>query len=288
MLAKLGEAFDSDKFLYEVKWDGTRTLAFIESGNHRLINRRGNSTVDRYPELAFLQKLPRGTVLDGEIVVLKNGQPDFGSLLSREQVQSPLKIHFLSRSLPATYIVFDLLYESYCPIMDLTLEERRDRLSKLIKRHGKDQLVFSEGFIGKGTALFAETNRRGLEGVVAKRLGSIYHPGARNGAWIKFKKKTTTLCAVIGFLLSDRNEIRSLLVATEVNGELRYIGRVGTGIDRDVRDRLKRRLNFSDRPIVPCRAKGRWIPPGVFCKVSYLEATESGELRAPVLEELYV
>ena len=108
MLPKLGQAFDSDRFLYEVKWDGTRTLAFIEHGTYRLLNRRRQSTADRYPELEFLAHLPSGTVLDGEIVVLKDGQPDFASLLTRELLQSPLKIQLRSRFEPATFIVFAL------------------------------------------------------------------------------------------------------------------------------------------------------------------------------------
>jgi ATP-dependent DNA ligase len=183
MLPKLGQAFDSDRFLYEVKWDGTRTLAYIERGADRLVNRRRHNTIDRYPEFGFLSRLPSGTVLDGEIVVLKDGQPDFAALVVRELLQSPFKIQLRSGFQRATYIVFDLLYLSHRSLMSLPLEERRAQLARLVQRHPHERLIFSEGFVGQGVALFQEICRRGLEGVVAKRLGSEYRPGARNGAW---------------------------------------------------------------------------------------------------------
>ena len=100
MQAKLGTAFDSDKHLFEIKWDGTRAFCFIEKGSHRLVNRRRIDMTDRYPEFAFLSELPSGTVLDGEMIVLKNGKPDFPSLLSRDQSRSPLKTRTSSAARP--------------------------------------------------------------------------------------------------------------------------------------------------------------------------------------------
>src|SRR6516225_2958651 len=92
MLAKLGKPFDSENYSFEIKWDGTRTLAFIERDRYRLVNRRHIQITERYPEFAFLQKLPAGTVLDGEMVVLSGGKSDFHRLQAREQAQQPLKI----------------------------------------------------------------------------------------------------------------------------------------------------------------------------------------------------
>src|ERR1700694_2743776 len=91
MLAKPGKPFDSDQYLYEVKWDGTRTLAFMEQSRHRLVNRRQVDMTDRYPEFAFLAGLPPGTVLDGEVVVLREGKPDFALLESREHSRNALR-----------------------------------------------------------------------------------------------------------------------------------------------------------------------------------------------------
>jgi ATP-dependent DNA ligase len=103
MLAKPGTAFDSDEHLFEVKWDGTRTLAFIEHGGYRLLNRRQIAMTARYSEFAGLAKFPDGSVLDGETIVFRDGKPDFGLLQSREQARSPLKVKSLARTMPASY-----------------------------------------------------------------------------------------------------------------------------------------------------------------------------------------
>ncbi len=189
MLAQPGVPFDSPEHLFEVKWNGTRVLAFIDQSGNRLVNRHRVDVTDRYPELGFLANLPAGIVLDGEIVVLRQGKPDFGLLLSRNQTRAPLKIRSLARILPATYVVFDLLYHRFESLLALPLGTRRKRLEKLIWRDAHPRLVFSQGVVGPGKALFAEVCRLGLEGVMAKRLASRYRPGRRTNAWIKIKPK---------------------------------------------------------------------------------------------------
>src|SRR5216683_3760882 len=189
MLAKPGAPFDSPEHLFEIKWDGTRVLAFVDSHNYRLVNRHRADVTDRYPELGFWGALPPGTVLDGEVVVLQNGKPSFGLLLSRNQARAPFKIQSLARMLPATYIVFDLLYERFESLLALPLGRRRERLEKLMQRHAHPRLVFSQGVVGPGKAFFAEVCGQGLEGVMAKCLASRYRPGRRTDAWIKIKPR---------------------------------------------------------------------------------------------------
>src|SRR6266702_2221179 len=133
MLAKRGAPFDSQEHLFELKWDGTRVLAFVDSRGYRLVNRHRADVTDRYPELGFLNDLPAGIVLDGEVVVLRQGKPDFGLLLSRNQTRGSLKIQSLARTLPDTYVVFDLLYARYASLLAQPLGKRRKRLEKLIQ-----------------------------------------------------------------------------------------------------------------------------------------------------------
>ena len=187
MLAKPGKPFDSDDFLFEIKWDGTRMLAYSDRHGYRLVNRHGHERTGQYPELELLRKFPPGTILDGEMVVLVNGKPDFGKLLSREQTCASLKIRMLARALPATYVAFDLLYARYEPLLDQPLEKRRARLRKLLEGQALSSVVLSEGVVGQGRAFFEQVCRYGLEGVVAKRLESRYLPGKRAGDWIKIK-----------------------------------------------------------------------------------------------------
>lgn len=289
MLAKPGTAFDSDEHLFEVKWDGTRTLAFIEGGTYRLLNRRQIDMTGRYPEFAGLAGFPDGTVLDGETIVFRDGRPDFGSLQSREQARSPLKIGSLARTMPATYIVFDLLYERFRCTMDLPLVERRRRLERLLSSVGLPQLILSKGIIGPGRAFFQETCQQGLEGVIAKRLQSRYLPGKRTDAWLKIKRQMELHCAIIGFLPVGSDDFKSLIIAAEEGGKLICVGKVGTGFNAAMRKRLNRLLwvRLRDKPLVAGKQKGKWIEPGLYCRVVCMERTAGGELRAPAFKELF-
>jgi DNA ligase D-like protein (predicted ligase) len=290
MLAKPGAAFDSDQYLFEVKWDGTRGLAFIEGGGYRLLNRRRIDMTARYPEFGFLAGLPPGTVLDGEVIVLHDGKPDFSRLQSREHTRAPLRVRTLARTMPATFVVFDQLYEAFHSIMDLPLEERRERLRKLVRACREPLLVLSEGVVGSGTAYFAEVHARGLEGMIAKRRGSRYLPGKRTDAWLKIKRGEQAYCAVIGFVPRGRDDFKSLILATADGGALRYAGKVGSGFDAASRRRVWELLRSRrrDKPLVPSKTRGTWVEPGIYCTVKYLERTQGGEFRAPVFESLHV
>src|SRR5439155_361942 len=181
-----------------------RVLTFVEDDLHRMMNRRRIDLTHRYPEFAFLGTLPPGTVLDGEMIVLKDGRPDFGSLQSREQARTPMRIRSLSRHSAATYVVFDQLYEDFEPLMARPLHERREHLARLVKAVNNPRLQLSEGIVGGGKAFFEQAVKHNLEGVVAKRLGSRYLPGQRTQAWFKIKRQGELLCAIIGFLPRHR------------------------------------------------------------------------------------
>ena len=292
MLARPGEPFDSGEYLFEVKWDGTRAIAFVESGVAplRLVNRRRRDMTWRYPELAFLANLPAGTVLDGEIVCLdKDGQPDFQALQSREQVHTQRKAAHSAMACPATYVVFDQLYDRFESVMDLSCGERRERLRMLVAATANPRLVMSEGVTGDGVAYFEKVTGEGLEGVVAKRLNSRYEPGKRTGAWVKIKKCQTLHCVVIGFVPEGKDDFGSLVVAAQDDGgELRCVGRVGSGFDRRLRQQINDYLwsHLRDKPVVPNREKGLWVEPGLYCTVRCMEFTADGHFRAPVFVEV--
>lgn len=284
MLAKPGQPFDSDDYFFEVKWDGTRVICFIEDAGYRLVNRRRADLTPRYPEFDTLRELPAGTVLDGEVVLLKGGKPDFHLLMSREQARATIKIRALSKHLPATYIVFDILYDAGRPVMDRPFAERRRLLEERLKKWKQSRLLLSEGVAGKGKELFRAVAEQGLEGVVAKRLGSRYLPGERSDSWIKIKRSLTLTCLVIGFLPEGKDDFRSLILAAEEDGQLQCVGKVGTGFDQAMRDRVNEwlRAHPRNKPLVQCKDKGRWVEPGLFCQVTCLERTPGRELRMPV------
>jgi DNA ligase D-like protein (predicted ligase) len=285
MLCRIGKPFDSPQHLFECKWDGVRALAFVEQDSLRLHSRHRRDLATRYPELAGLGTLPAGTLLDGELVVLRaDGSPDFPAILRRENARQRARVAKLAQELPVVYVVFDLLYRSYEPLLEQPLHARRGRLQELVERAGNPRLVLSQGVVGQGLQLFAAVRERGLEGVIAKRLDSRYRPGERTDAWQKIKPVQVVHCAILGYEEDVQGGLKSLVIATDVDGELRCVGRVGSGLSVADRERLWPLLQARRRstPWLAADVPGIWVEPGLYCQVSFLERTASGSLRAPV------
>ena len=292
MLARPASPFDSDKHLFEIKWDGTRVLCFVEKGGFRLMNRRRRDTTHRYPDLECLASLPPGTVLDGEIVVLRgDGTPDFAALQARDQCESPRRIKAAARVRPATFIVFDQLYRRYAQVMSEPLIRRREGARSAVACCGSPRVVMSEGVTGAGNAYFDAVVGRGLEGVVAKQLDSRYLPGKRTDCWLKIKRHETMAAVVIGFIpAEDRpRDFRALIVAVEEDGTLKSVGKVGSGFTDAVRDQINRFLwaNVRTKSVVACRERGTWVEPRLYCTIRCMERTPGGQLRAPVFGGLH-
>ncbi|HVQ24793.1 MAG TPA: DNA ligase, partial [Planctomycetota bacterium] len=273
--------------LFEIKWDGIRALTFVEGGELRALSRNRQALTPAFPELAPLLRLPSGTLLDGELVVLEGGRPSFSRSLERMQAKAKLRVDALARSSPAQYVVFDLLYLAGDALITRPLHERRARLQELLGGLAEARIVFSDGVIGPGRAFFEEARTRGLEGIVAKERDGAYLPGKRTRSWIKVKTTRTVPCAILGWVPDERGELTSLIVALEEDGRLVSVGRVGSGLTEALRARLLElcRARATDEPFVACTEEGRWVEPGLYCSVSFLERTRNG-LRAPVFVEL--
>ena len=291
MLAVLVEPFESDRHLYEIKWDGFRSLAFVDGKGVRLAGRRRTDFTARFPELARpLARLPRGTVLDGEIVHLTAGRPDFHALLKRERAWSgSAKPPDVRHHAPVTFVAFDVLYDRYAAVMSEPLSTRRDRLAAVIAKAAGPRLALSDGHVGGGLALFEHAVGLGLEGVVAKRLDGPYEPGARSGSWAKFKPRRSLVCAILGYQRNTTGGIKSLILAADVDGEPRFVGQCGSGLTEAAHDEVLARSDKlgSRQPALPVKVPAaRWLRPGLLCRVSFAEWTNDGKLRQPVFESL--
>jgi DNA ligase D-like protein (predicted ligase) len=283
MLATPGEPFDSDEYLFEIKWDGFRAVCYVENGSYRLLGRRKTDFTARFPELSPLKKLRPGSIIDGELVAMINGKPDFPTLLTRSGEQSPSRKHP-----PATFVAFDLLYDGYESICSRPCQERRERLSQCLPAD-EPRIVMSRSIVGDGIAYFEQIQAMGLEGMVAKRRSGRYEPGKRSPSWIKCKASRQMLCAIIGYEASEERILKSLIIAAPVEGELRWVGQVGSGISEEMHGRLLKLLKpiVCKKPIVSCTIKGVWVEPALYCRVSFLEWTAGGKLRGPVFEALH-
>ncbi len=281
MLARLSEPRDLPMYRCEIKWDGFRALCFVEDGGYRLVGRQKTDFTSRFPKLGGLAALPRGTVLDGEIVMFTGGKPNFTALLNRRGK---------SKAGQLRYVAFDLLYSKFRPIMKCPYEERRAELEPLIAAFDDPILMMSKALAGSTLKVFEKVSELGLEGIVAKRVDSVYEPGERSGAWLKFKKRQDVVCSMIGYEPSAERGFKSLILAAEVEGTIQFVGQVGSGIDSAMHAQLLSMFSGRERsrPVVPCPVRGRWLEPGLFCTVSFLEWTPDQRLRSPVFEKLHV
>ncbi len=283
-------AEDAD-WSYEFKWDGVRALVRAEGGRITLFSRRGDDITGIYPELRALgeQLGSMQAWLDGEIVALRGGKPSFAALQSRMNA-SAQKARRLSQRTPVTYLVFDLLHLDGHPCVDLPYRQRRQLLERL-DIEGEHWRT-PPGFPGDGRVVAEAAAEQGLEGVVAKRLDSVYLPGERSADWLKITELLTTE-VVIGGWRQGRGRrsdtFGSLLLGVPTEGPLQYVGQVGTGFDENALHTLAPKLRRMERRTSPFaealpkdRAVGaHWVSPRLVGEVAFKAWTDDGRLRAP-------
>ncbi|HEY8463890.1 MAG TPA: non-homologous end-joining DNA ligase [Bacillota bacterium] len=285
MLATLAEPFDSEQFNYEIKWDGYRCLAFLDVTT-RLLSRNGRDITAVFPDLSQInQRLHRpGCLLDGEIVALRNGKPSFAQLQQRAQLRNELLIKKAAKVTPVVYIAFDLIYHNHQPVFGKPWETRRRLLEETVLPG--DELIISAYVEKRGRAYFEASIELGLEGVMAKKKGSLYFPGKRVKHWLKFKRKQSGPFVICGYLPSSHNEaaIASLVVGAYLYEKLQLFGLVGTGFNHSelqifYHELSKIRTDRHPFPVVTPIPGICWLKPIVVCEVEYLELTDQGLLR---------
>lgn len=319
MLACLAPGpFDSQDHVFELKWDGVRTMAYLErDGRTRLFSRRLHDVTALYPELAGLGRAVQPTILpaviDGEIVCLQGGKPSFEDLQHRFTARDPRTIAEGRKRFPVVFVVFDLLYDAGSPILTLPLVERRKSLAEAVggrdaggaesgSGDGGGLLVHSE-FISEFGKAFAEAAfLQGLEGVMAKEAWSPYEPGRRSRAWLKIKRPVRERFFIGGANFHSDGRLGSIEVGRlSPDGGLLPVGAVGSGIGEAAARQLIEALLPLEQAESPfCgplsegatpfrRASGGverliclWVRPSLTCQVEYLERTERGALRHPV------
>ncbi|HEY0936583.1 MAG TPA: non-homologous end-joining DNA ligase [Trebonia sp.] len=287
----------------EMKWDGVRALAFIEDGRLRLLSRTGKDITATYPEVAGLGRAVghKQALLDGEVVALSGGRPDFEALQPRMHVSSPAQAIRLAEQTPVTYLAFDLLQLDGRPLGGLPYAERRQVLETVVPNTGTWQCP--PAFPGEDLdAVQSVSVASGLEGVVIKRLDSVYEPGARSSSWLKLKNVLAQEVVVAGWKPGQGNRaglIGSLLVG--VYGEaaagrrgLLYCGHVGTGFtDQTLRmltrqlEPLRRPDRPFDGPVPPEYARPAvWVEPRLVIEVVFGRWTRAGRMIAPAYRGL--
>lgn len=278
---------DGPGWTYEFKWDGVRALVEIIDGRTVIRSRRGNEVTIAYPELARLGDGIEDALVDGEIVAFAEGRPSFGLLQTRMHVRSRTQAAELATHTPVSFIAFDVLRLHGVDITARPLDERRATLERLAAQ--RPGWTVSPAF-DDGPATEAAARAHGLEGVVAKRLGSRYRPGSRGPDWVKVRFLRRSEFVVIGWEsdIERPGVLSSLLLGYYEDSTLSFAGKVGSGLSMRTADALRRQLRA--RPtgplaVDPPPSPGRvvtWVEPDTVVEVTYSQWAPDGRLRQPV------
>ncbi|HHT94741.1 MAG TPA: DNA ligase D, partial [Clostridiaceae bacterium] len=282
-LAKLVDSVpESDDWLFEMKYDGYRILAFVEENRTRLITRNGNDFTKRFYDVAAsLVDLAAGRamVLDGEMTIIDaNGKTSFQAL--QNHMKNP-------QGQNLTYIVFDLLALDGEDLRGRPLVERKEKLENLM-RDSPGNLYYSRHVKGNGKASFIAACESGMEGIIGKKYDSVYS-GTRNGDWIKMKCDKRQEFVIGGYTLSDKKTsgISSLLLGVYEGDDLVYVGRAGTGFNKRNTKELESRFKslitdvspFKISPKPRTNEKITWIEPRLAAEIKFTEWTDDNQLR---------
>jgi DNA ligase D-like protein (predicted ligase) len=292
MLAlEVSKPFSDDNWIFEIKWDGFRGIAYVNE-TFSLRSRNGKELKATFPELQELTYLARNVVVDGEIVITKNGKVDFQALQKRSQVLPSTEVARRASSTPATYIVFDILEKDGKSLVNLPLIERKEILSKSVKEG--DHVLLSDFIEGRGEDYYCLAVAKGLEGIVAKNKSSIYEQGQRTGAWLKIKNLKSVDCVIFGYTQGEgarESTFGALVVGLyDKNKNPVFIAKVGTGFTNQMLVSFHESFQGMKIDSAPFSVDGTqnitWVKPTLVCEVIYLEVTSDCRLRAPRFHHL--
>jgi bifunctional non-homologous end joining protein LigD len=298
MLAEsVEEPFDDDDWLFEIKWDGYRAIAFVENGKVRLVSRNQNELTARYPELHDMAKLVKAktAILDGEVVALdEEGRPSFSLMQQRTGFRPGGRRGAANADVPILYYAFDLLYLDGYDWRRMPLEERKHKLQSVLVID--DVVRYSDHYEAQGKALFEIARQKKLEGILAKRGGSCYEE-RRSREWLKIKIRHLIECVVGGFTEPEgsRAHFGSVVLGLyDKQGRLIHVGQAGSGFNQKSLGEISKvlkKLETTKNPFfgkVEALRKVDWVKPELVAEIEYTEWTEgtaegSGpKLRAPV------
>ena len=289
---------------FEPKYDGVRVLAFATTTSAKLMTRNGKDKAAQFPEVVaalramVVRRRGRPLVLDGEVVAMgEAGEPArFQQLQSRMHLKDERELERQLEQTPAALIVFDVLVDGDETLTAQPWSTRRRRLERLLggggSRNGKRRgpIRLGDSVIGDGDAMLAQARRAGWEGIIAKRVGAPYVPGARSRDWLKLKVEFRQEFVIGGFTepRNTRPHLGALLLGYFEGDRFIYVGHTGGGFTRQGLEEMRQRLDALERPTPPFDTPPRtnepahWVTPRVVVEVKFSEWTAEGRLRQPI------
>lgn len=294
MKVTAGDLPRGDHWVYEIKWDGMRIVAHLQDDEVRLQSSNGLDVTASFPDLGALAELAEGydgLVLDGEVVAFADRRPSFGTLQQRMHVSDPAEAARRAVATPVVYVIFDLLWLDGHDTTTLPLNDRRTLLERLVDVGPAWRLC--EQHAGDPDGLLEIVTANELEGLVAKRVDSVYQPGRRSPGWVKVKPRKRQEF-VVGGWLSNRAQrgvgLGSLILGYHDDCGLRFAGSAGSGLTRSAIEEWQRVLTehdgcpFVDRPTILRDGRSlHWCQPDHVVEIAFGEWPAGQQLRHPVV-----
>lgn len=289
LIGATSEPFDDPDYIYELKLDGERCIAILdpEEGT-QLRNKRHVLMLPKVPELADLHRQVKAPcVLDGELIVIRDGRPDFFAIQRRSLMSNRFRIELAAKHYPACFTAFDLLFERGEALAHRPLMERKARLEQVVAAEN-ERFALSRYVEGNGIAFFELAKARDLEGIVAKRRGSIYRFGERTKDWIKIKHMLDDDYVVCGYIFKENHMISLVLGQFDAGGRLLYRGHVMLGVSGAPFREIAAHPRAQGPPFDPPAGNEEaiWLVPDLVCTVQYMMRTPEGGIRHPVFKGL--
>ena len=289
MLLYETQPFDDENYIYELKLDGIRCLAYIDSKSVVLQNKRHKDVTAIYPELAHMNKCVKSRViLDGELVVLnEDGKPDFYALQRRSLMVDGFKISLAAKSNPVQFVAYDIIYYNGKDLTEKPLMERKKILSQAV-REGNN-LTISRYIESNGVAFFELIKSQELEGIVAKHKDGLYHIGKRTRDWLKIKVMQDEDLLILGYQLDEYGEVKDLILGYyDEEGKLQCRGKVYLGISKEEMGIIAQfsKGNTVKKPWFPKYKNAVWLKPQLVGTAHFMHETARGGMRQPVWKGL--
>lgn len=284
LLNEVKEPFDDEDYIYELKLDGIRCVAYIEPKSVTLQNKRFKDLTPIYPELTDICKcVKKRVILDGELVVLTDGKPDFYALQKRSLMGDKFRISLAAKKNPVQFVAYDILYFNGKDLTDKPLMERKEKLSSVVTEGYN--LSVSRWIEKSGITFFELAKKESLEGIVAKKKDGLYHIGKRTSDWIKIKVMQDEDLFVLGYQPDEDGKVKDLILGYyDEKGVLKCRGKVYLGVSKAEQKIIAEfaKKNTVKKPWFDKYKNAVWLKPQLVGTAHFMHETESGGMRHPV------
>lgn len=279
LLKEQKKPFNDNNYIFELKFDGIRAIIFVNKNQLSIQSRYGKDITYLYPELQQIKNVIKSdTILDGEIICLKDGFPSFQNIQNRSHLKNLTKIKIQSKKNPVIFMCFDILYQKE-NLTQIPLMKRKERLATIAENEVLVKVKYIEE---KGIPFFKEIKKNQLEGIVAKKKDSIYEIDKRVSNWIKIKNWNIETFYIGGYQINKNNSI-SILLAEKKNTDFFYVGKVVLYQNNPLYEKIKKQSINKKGTINNCDEKAIFVTPKYTCQVEFLERTNEGILRQPTI-----